>query len=450
MEILQNIWTALTSENEILTKFLVMPTTFIEMTLSMLIFTTFLNITANKSQKIKYVISITIFAIFSLAFIPQPYNTFINMIAFPIFIHYLLKATILKSILSEFLFFLITAVLESLIISTAYTVFGISSYSLTVIPIYRIIVVTFLYISMFLVYFILKYTKFNVNMSETSFPNRKLLFAINFVIATIIIGIQFYLLYFYSNTLPAIILIFSILMLISYLCISIYSMHKNTQLLLTEKNLRESKLYNKTLLILHDNIRAFKHDFSNIVQSIGGYISTGDMDGLKTFYSHLLTDCQDTNNLNVLNPIVINDSAIFNLITAKYHKALDLGIRINLEIFLDLKTLNMKIYEFTRIFGILLDNAIEATCECETKSINVIIKKDPSSPRQLAIVENTYNEKDIDTEKIYEKGYSSKPNNTGLGLWKVRQILKCNSNLNLYTSKTDEIFSQQLEIYLPS
>ena len=33
-----------------------------------------------------------------------------------------------------------------------------------------------------------------------------------------------------------------------------------------------------------------------------------------------------------------------------------------------------------------------------------------------------------DLDKIYEKGYSSKPNNTGLGLWEVRQIMKKNNN----------------------
>jgi len=63
------------------------------------------------------------------------------------------------------------------------------------------------------------------------------------------------------------------------------------------------------------------------------------------------------------------------------------------------------------------------------------------------MIENTYAEKDVDTEKIFEKGYSSKPKNTGLGLWEVRQILKKNHNLNLFTSKDDSFFRQQLEIF---
>ena len=71
------------------------------------------------------------------------------------------------------------------------------------------------------------------------------------------------------------------------------------------------------------------------------------------------------------------------------------------------------------------------------------------SNRQLVIVENTYNEKDIDTFKIFEKSYSTKPNNTGLGLWEVNKILNKHDNLAMFTSKDDELFKQQLEIYLP-
>ena len=57
--------------------------------------------------------------------------------------------------------------------------------------------------------------------------------------------------------------------------------------------------------------------------------------------------------------------------------------------------------------------------------------------------------KDIDLDKIYEKGYTSKKDSAekhGLGLWTVRKILINNNNLNLFTSKND-LFCQQLEIY---
>ncbi len=48
-----------------------------------------------------------------------------------------------------------------------------------------------------------------------------------------------------------------------------------------------------------------------------------------------------------------------------------------------------------------MDNAIEAASECEEKLINVTIRKDSKQHRQLLIIENTYLDKNIDTEKIY-------------------------------------------------
>lgn len=119
-----------------------------------------------------------------------------------------------------------------------------------------------------------------------------------------------------------------------------------------------------------------------------------------------------------------------------------------MDVFLDLNKLNIKTYELTRILGILLDNSIEAAKECEEKIINVTFRLDPRSNRQLIIIENTYMNKDIDTTKIFEKSYTTKKNNTGLGLWEVNKILKKNSNLSLYTTKNSNFFIQQLEIYL--
>ena len=49
--------------------------------------------------------------------------------------------------------------------------------------------------------------------------------------------------------------------------------------------------------------------------------------------------------------------------------------------------------------------------------------------------------------KIYEKKYSNKAKNSGIGLWEVRQILKKNNNLNLFTTKDNKFFKQQLEMY---
>lgn len=212
-----------------------------------------------------------------------------------------------------------------------------------------------------------------------------------------------------------------------------------------KQRINNLKLCNKTILTMYDETRAFKHDFHNIVQAIGGYIITNDLEGLKNYYSQISKDCIASNNLAKLNPELINNPAIYNILADKYHLAKNHDIQINLDVMLDLNELNMNIYELTRVLGILLDNAIEASKECPEKNINIAFKQDKQ--KQLLIIENTYNNKQISIDKIFEKDFTTKPHNTGLGLWEVKKILHKNNNLNLHTTKNNNYFSQQLEIY---
>mgnify|MGYP002658730594 FL=1 len=252
-------------------------------------------------------------------------------------------------------------------------------------------------------------------------------------------------------------LVFLTLFIVSlYFAISIFSLIRTNKLEETTQNLEEQKMYNKTLSTLHDNIRGFKHDFNNIIQAIGGYISVGNMDGLKSYYKDLLEECQLNNNLAVLNPELINNPAIYSLLTDKYYKAEKHEIKLSLEIMADLSNLNIKTYELTRILGILLDNAIEAASQCDEKIVNVIFRNDKNRNKTLIIVQISYMNKGINIDRIFEKGYTSREDNAednksegnhGLGLWEVRKYLTKNSNLDLYTTKTKELFTQQFEIY---
>ena len=107
----------------------------------------------------------------------------------------------------------------------------------------------------------------------------------------------------------------------------------------------------------------------------------------------------------------------------------------------------MKIYEFARILGILLDNAIEAAEQSNEKLINISFRKDDKNKRNIILIENSYANKEIDIDTIFHKGYTEKENHSGIGLWEVRKLLSKNNNVNLFTTKTDSLFKQQLEIY---
>lgn len=447
MNFLNNIWTSLTIENELLTKIIGLPFILVEVTLSMLLFTSILNISASKKQKIIYVLITSLIGIICSTFIPKPYSNIITLIAMPITVIVVFKVSILKALFAEFLPTICIVISEIIIARVFLLIFSTDYSTCANIPAYRLFINLSIYALLFCIYKLIQYFNFNINVLDSISSKSKHTLIFNAIIAMIVIFVQIYLIVFYNDKLPTFIILINIISLIAYFFISIYSLIKTMKLEKTEADLEQEKLYNKTLQILHDNVRAFKHDFSNIVAGIGGYIATKDMEGLERYYKQLLQDCNQVNNLSSLSPDSINNPAIYTVLANKYYKADSLGIKINLETFVDFNSFHMSIYEFTRVLGILMDNAIEAASECEKKIINVVIRNDVQCNRQLLIVENTYNNKDVDINKLSEKGYSTKPNNTGLGLWEVNKIIKRHKNLACFTSKTPEYFKQQFEIY---
>lgn len=450
MQIFQTIWTAMTTQNEIALSIIFFLLSFVETSVSMLLFTTIFDMKSSRKSKIIYVFLVAIVGSIIRIFVPDPYGSFLNILVVICCIKFIFKTTILKALLSEFIMIALSIVLELFMLKFYQTVLNLPYDNVMTIPLYRALFTLSIYLCIYILYRIIRYFKFNIKLENMTRKNR-ILFIINTLLGILAIATQIYLMAFYSDKMPIYITITSILSLLAYFVISFYSLLSTNKLDTTTRDLEEAQLYNKTLTILHDSIRGFKHDFHNIVQSIGGYADRGDLEGLRVYYRQLLQDCGRTNNLTALNPEVINNPAIYNVLATKYHKADEIGVQINLGIFIDLNEIekHMKIYEFTRILGILLDNAIEAASECENKIIHVSFRKEQNRRRLLVIIDDTYKNKDINVDKIYEKDFStkSKETNSGLGLWEVRQILRKNNNLNLYTTKSEEFFSQQFEIY---
>ena len=448
MELLNNIWNALTTPNEGLLNILLFPNAFIESILTLIIFTTILNLKTSQKQNIAFIIITSLISLINAYFVPSPINSFISYISMFIIMTLILKTTFLQSLFASLISMIIFALVGTLIMNPYFTLFNITYEQSETIPIYRIMYLVLVYLIVFCLILLLKLKKYKIELPDYEIDKKsKHVLFINISIGFITLIIQLIITIYYTDTLPIIITFLSFLSLLAYFSVSIYSLTRIMKLAITTQKLQNAEEYNKTLSILHDNVRGFKHDFDNIVTTIGGYVKTNDMEGLKKYYVQLEDDCQKVNNLYVLNPKLINNPGVYSLLTTKYYEAEEKGIKVNMSLLLDLSKLNMKIYEFTRVLGILLDNAIDASSECEEKIMNIIFRDDAKNHRQLIIVENTYKDKNVDTEKIFNKGFTGKENHTGLGLWEVRKILNKSKNLNLHTTKNKKYFSQQIEIY---
>lgn len=434
------------------------PNLYLTKVLSIFVF--FLEIHMNKMFFVHafnlHVTKFKTFALFAICFIlnslcviflPCMLFYFVNIIlTFSCFLLFF-RQNFMKSMFILLISVSIFQLLKFALILVISSIIDISPITLMNIPATTLLITFFTYLAVLCLFKLFKEFNFSQYFSkDLNFVNNIFLtlFCI-FALLSIFINIYLFYNYFISSHL---LVFFAFIVLNIFLLIVISMLIFKTTDLQDAKNTidYEKKLYD-SLSSSYESIREFKHDFSNIMQSIGGYLFTNDLDGLKSYYSSIFKECEELKKLSNFNKDVLNSPPVLSLITQKYYKAKELGIEFNIEVFIDLTKLNVDIYEFTRVLGIFLDNSIEAASKTSKKIINIIISKDIINHYDSIIIENSCYSEGIDTSKIFDKNFSTKPKNSGIGLWKVKKILSRYDNIRLNTSVSDNLFRHQLKIY---
>lgn len=307
MEILNNIWMVLSTPNEFYRNLLIIPFTFVESYIIMTLFLTILNISTNRKCRTLYVIISSLIMIIGNFLMPDPFNVFTNYLSSFLLIIILFKTTPFKALISLVSSAAIIGIVSTLILNPYITILNITAEELSTIPIYNIGFLLSIYVIDFILILILKNRKIKINLFEDIDKKNKYIILSNFIFGIIALVVQACITLYYIDKLPIIITFLSCISLLAYFGISLYSITRVMKLTLTTKKLESAEEYNKTLHILHDNVRGFKHDFDNIVTTIGGYVRTNDMEGLKSYYLQLEDDCQKVNNLYLLNPEIVNN-----------------------------------------------------------------------------------------------------------------------------------------------
>jgi len=450
IQFLNNIWIALSSENVELVNTLLIPAGIVENYLIMELFLTLFNVKTSIKSKFLYVSTILVASIITLNFIPSPYNIFVNYSIMIILIRFFFKLNLLKTFIALIFPSAIFGLLNVLLQNPYITLLDISFGEFMNTPLYRVLYLILLYFCAFLIILILqkrKNIRLTLDLFDTLDKKTKIILYINLFIGFLTLFIQIITTAFYIDIVPIIITILNFILLISFFIISIYTFTRVVKLANTRKSLECVEEYNKSLEIMYDKVKGFKHDFDNIVSTLDGFIENNDITGLKNYFYDVKKDCKITNNLSILNPRIINNPGIYSLLNNKYFKATHSGITFEIEYFIDLDKLEINLYEFSRILGILIDNAIEEAEKCEDKFVKITFLTENKNNRTIITVKNTYSNKNVDTEEIFKKGISNKDNHSGIGLWEVRNYVKKSKNLDLFTSKDNNFFKQELSIY---
>lgn len=192
-------------------------------------------------------------------------------------------------------------------------------------------------------------------------------------------------------------------------------------------------------------MRKFKHDYINMLSTMSGYINEEDMEGLKDYYeerilpiSHAFTE-SDTKLGSLSN---IKNTALKSLLSSKFIYAMETGIHLDMELTEPIKDLFMDMVDLSRIIGIFLDNAIEASKETEEKMLRYCMfymKQD-----LYVIIQNTAQPPEIPLLKLNSQGVSSKGEHRGIGLFNVALILENYENAIWNTSYEKPYFIQEL------
>ena len=434
-------------ENELLTKFISIFILFLEIQIIKTFFIHAFNLVLTKKNDI--IFSVFCFLIESLIiiFTPITISPFINIAVSFGSLLFFFRQNFTKSIFILVIPISIFQLLKLFFIFILSSIFIVPPLSLLKIPIVKPIIIFPTYFIMFALLDYLKKLNFSeVFSKDLSFLNK---IVINVFSFSALFSIMFntYMVYNLFNQLTFSFLFTFIFLNIFILVVLVMLIVQTSDLKKAKDTIDYEQKSYASLSHSYDSIREFKHDFSNIMQSIGGYLFTDDLDGLKIYYSSIFKECEELKKLAILNKDVLNSPPVLSLITEKYYKAKELGIEFNIEVFIDFTTLHMDIYEFTRILGIFLDNSIEAAEKSSKKIINILITKDARNHFDSIVIENSCQSANIDTVKIFDKNFSTKPKNSGIGLWKVKKILNHYDNILLNTSVNNNLFRHQLKIY---
>lgn len=216
------------------------------------------------------------------------------------------------------------------------------------------------------------------------------------------------------------------------------------------RNMEEIETYYEyTLQIesINNEMRKFRHDYVNILTTMSEYIRENDMDGLKTYFNDNIVPMKD--NLQ-MNSIKINGTdnlkvrAIKGLVTTKILQAQEKNIPISIEVPELIDHIEMNTVDLSRIIGIIIDNAIEASEELEDALIRIAFINVETSV--MFIVMNKCKEDMPKSHELFQDSFSTKGDNRGLGLTTLKDITDTTENVLLDTTIENGYFVQKVEI----
>lgn len=183
-----------------------------------------------------------------------------------------------------------------------------------------------------------------------------------------------------------------------------------------EMDLKMHEIYESSFKELIDAIRKRQHEFHNHLQAILCMHYT-----LHT-YEELICEqekyCNTLMESNKLYQLLTNDwPVVSGFLYGKLQEATEKHIEVKYNIKVNGKNEHLPEFILIEILGILLDNAIEALADVEKPVIRISLIE--NIKLELTVCNPINSSQVRNLSAFFQKGYSSKLNHAGLGLYKI-------------------------------
>ena len=213
-----------------------------------------------------------------------------------------------------------------------------------------------------------------------------------------------------------------------------------------EETILQQQSHMALLEELQQEIRAFRHDFTNLFSGLTLQAQEGDLAGIQDFMKRTSSYFDEKLGSEIAQMDGLNNIQLYplrSLLATKLAKMRQMRIKGVLEAMKPVNgQLGMDTDDLLRALGILLDNAIEAVPKGEGQVRVVLLQEE----KELYLaVANNY-EKAPDLPDLTKKGYTTKGSGHGTGLTSYRRIVSRCRGCAARTYLKDGMFIQELHI----
>jgi two-component system sensor histidine kinase AgrC len=202
---------------------------------------------------------------------------------------------------------------------------------------------------------------------------------------------------------------------------SIYNLVRSIQTYRKELEGEYNKKYIDSLETSLYRLRAFRHDISNILSQIHTMATMDDKENLLRFMDEISGEYAFVRSAGVMNNRLRKVPEMYSILLAKMTEAEYAHTSISVDVQGEgtYKPV-LSTTDFSRILGILLDNAIEASAQLPgQRNISFIVwLGDAFSVEILNAIREP-----MEINRIAEDGYTTKSGHSGFGLYEIDRII---------------------------